>query len=88
MLSDIITTEYEVEILSDNSNVYVPGDFYPSTDFISDFLAQYDANDVESVVVRGLDVPKAVAYICRVWEIDAFLHTYQTIKKTQSVKDL
>ncbi len=88
MLPDIITTEYEVEILSDNSNVYVPGDFYPASDFIGDFLAQYKADDVESVVVKNLNIPEATAYICRLWEIDALLHTYQTIKKTQSVKDL
>lgn len=51
MLPDIIKTEYEAEILSDNSNVYAPGDFYPSSDFIEYFLAQYDPDDVETIVV-------------------------------------
>lgn len=88
MLPDIITTEYEVEILSDNSNVYVPGDFYPFSDFLDDFLVQYEPEDVESITVRGLEPPKAIAYICRIWEIDAFVHTYKTIKTTQSIKDL
>ena len=38
MLPDIIKTEYEVEILSDNSNVYAPGDFYPRRTLLSIFL--------------------------------------------------
>lgn len=88
MQSDIIKTEYEVEILSDNSNIYVPGDFYSSSDFIGDFLAQYGPDDVETVVVKGFDEPGAIAYICRLWEIKALLHTYTTIKKTQSIDDL
>lgn len=88
MLPDIIKTEYEVEILSDNSNVYVPGDFYPSSDFIENFLAQYGPDDVEAIVVKNHDIPGAVVYICRLWEIKAFLHTYTTTKKTQSVDDL
>lgn len=88
MLPDIIKTEYEVEILSDNSNVYVPGDFYPSSDFIEDFLSQYEVDDVEYVAVKSLKTPEAIKYICRLWEIDAHLHTYKTIHKTQSVNDL
>lgn len=88
MLPDIIKTEYEVEILSDNSNVYVPGDFYPSSDFIENFLAQYGPDDVETIVVKNHDIQGAVAYICRLWEIKAFLHTYTTTKKTQFVDDL
>lgn len=88
MLPDIIKTEYEVEILSDNSNVYTPGDFYPFSDFLDDFLVQYESEDVESIIVRGLEPLKAIAYICQIWEIDALIHTYKTIKTTQSVKDL
>lgn len=88
MLPSIITTEYEVEILSDNSNVYIPGDFYPAIDFINDFLIQYDSNDPEAITLTGLETPKAIAYICRVWEIDAYLHTYKTTKTTQRIKDL
>lgn len=61
MLPDIIRTEYEVEILSDNSNVYVPGDFYPSSDFIEDFLSQYEVDDVEYVAVKSLKTPEALS---------------------------
>ena len=55
MLPDIIKTEYEVEILSDNSNVYAPGDFYPSSDFIVYFLAQYHLIHDLSCLVEGID---------------------------------
>lgn len=88
MQSNIIKTEYEVEILSDNSNTYVSGNFYPASNLIDDYLALYGFNGWAPVPVLGCDVPVAIGHICRLWGIKAFLHTYTTTKKTQSIDDL
>ena len=65
-----------------------PGDFYPSSDFIEYFLAQYDPDDVETIVVKSQDIPKCYRVYMPLMGNQAFLHTYTTTKKTQSVDDL